>query len=91
MTYQPAWRAAFTYLSRCSAQVRTYAASSALYIHAKMICADQHLVFVGSQNLSRESLLYNRELGIITQSPQVGASIGRTFNSDFHAAQLFRP
>ena len=91
MTYQPAWRAALPYLARCGAQVRTYAASAALYIHAKMIGIDQRLVFLGSQNLSRQSLLYNRELGIITQSPQIVASVGRTFSSDFIAAQLYRP
>jgi cardiolipin synthase A/B len=91
MTYQPAWRAALTYLARCGAQVRTYAASAALYIHAKMIGIDQRLVFLGSQNLSRQSLLYNRELGTITQSPQIVASVGRTFSSDFTAAQPYRP
>lgn len=91
MTYQPARQAALTYLARCGAQVRTYAASAALYIHAKMIGIDQRLVFLGSQNLSRQSLLYNRELGIITQSPQIVASVGRTFSSDFTAAQPYRP
>ncbi|MGA8362896.1 MAG: phospholipase D-like domain-containing protein [Solirubrobacteraceae bacterium] len=68
-----------------------YAAGATLYIHAKTIRIDQRLVFLGSQNLSRQSLLYNRELGIITQSPQIVASVGRTFGSDFIAAQPYRP
>lgn len=77
-------------LARCGAQVHTYAAT-ALYIHAKMISVDQCMVFLGSQNLSRQSLFYNRELGIVTQSPGIVASVGRTFSSDFTAAQLYQP
>jgi cardiolipin synthase len=91
MTYQPAWRAMFTYLARCRAQVRIYPTSAALYIHAKLIRVDGHTVFIGSQNLSRQSLTYNRELGIITQSPQIVASTGRTFSTDFTVAQPFEP
>jgi cardiolipin synthase len=87
MTYQPAWRAAFSYLDRCGVQVRTYAPSAALYIHAKLIRVDRRIVFLGSQNLSRQSLDYNRELGIITEDPQIAASTGETFDSDFSAAQ----
>ena len=89
MTYQPAWRAALTYLAGCRAQVRTYPESAALYIHAKLIRADGRTVFIGSQNLSRQSLTYNRELGIITHSPQITASTGDTFSADFAAAQPY--
>jgi hypothetical protein len=42
------------------------------------IGVDQRVVFLGSQNLSRQSLFHNRELGIITQSPGIVASVGRT-------------
>jgi cardiolipin synthase A/B len=91
MTYQTAWRAALTYLAGCGAQVRAYPASATLYVHAKLIRVDGTTVFIGSQNLSRQSLTHNRELGIITKSPEIVASIGRTFDSDFTAAQLYRP
>ena len=91
MTYQTAWRAALTHLAGCRAQVRTYPASAALYIHAKLISVDGRTVFIGSQNLSRQSLTYNRELGIITKSPLIAASTGQTFSRDFTAAQLYQP
>jgi cardiolipin synthase len=89
MTYQPAWRAAFVYLTGCGVHVRTYAASASLYIHAKLIRVDRRIVFLGSQNLSRQSLDYNRELGIVTEDPAILAGTGRTFNSDFTAAQPY--
>jgi cardiolipin synthase len=83
MTYQPALRAALTYLAGCHAQVRTYPANAALYIHAKLILVDRATVFIGSQNFSRESLLYNRELGIVAENPELAAAAERTFDSDF--------
>jgi cardiolipin synthase A/B len=91
MTYQPAWRVALTYLADCGVQVRTYIESAALYIHAKLIRVDGRTVFIGSQNLSRQSLTYNRELGIITQSPPIVARTGATFSADFAAAQPYFP
>jgi cardiolipin synthase len=91
MTYQPTSQAALTYLTGCRAQVRTYPESAALYIHAKLIRADRSTVFIGSQNLSRQSLTYNRELGIITHNPQIAASTRHTFTSDFAAAQPYEP
>jgi cardiolipin synthase A/B len=96
MTYQPTWRAALGYLAGCGAQVRTYPESAegnaggALYIHAKLIRVDGRTVFIGSQNLSRQSLTYNRELGIVTHSPVIVASTGQTFSSDFAGAQTYR-
>jgi phosphatidylserine/phosphatidylglycerophosphate/cardiolipin synthase-like enzyme len=91
MTYQSAWRSALTYLTGCGAQVRTYPESAALYIHAKLIRVDARTVFIGSQNLSHQSLTDNRELGIVTHDPQIVASTGQTFSSDFAAAQAYQP
>ncbi len=87
MTYQPAARGSLTYLDGCGAQVRTYAPGAALYIHAKLILIDGDTAFIGSQNLSRQSLIYNRELGIITHDSLVIASAGRTFDGDFEAGR----
>jgi cardiolipin synthase A/B len=67
------------------------AGAAGLYIHAKLIRVDGRTVFIGSQNLSPQSLTYNRELGIVTHSPQILASTGQTFSSDFTAAQVYRP
>jgi phosphatidylserine/phosphatidylglycerophosphate/cardiolipin synthase-like enzyme len=91
MTYQAAWRAALEYLAGCGAQVRIYPESGALYIHAKLIRADERTVFIGSQNFSRQSLTYNRELGIITHNHQIAASTGDTFSADFAGAQPYSP
>lgn len=71
--------------------MRTYPVNVELYIHAKLICVDGRTVFIGSQNLSRQRLTYNRELGIITQNHQIAASVGRTFDSGVNAAQIYRP
>jgi cardiolipin synthase len=87
MSYQPALRAALAYLAVCGAQVRTYPAGAALYIHAKLILIDRRTVFIGSQNFSRQSLLYNRELGIVAENPELTATAEHTFDSDFAAAQ----
>jgi cardiolipin synthase A/B len=94
MSYQSTWRSALTHLAGCGAQVRTYptgAADTALYIHAKLIRVDSHTIFIGSQNLSQQSLTYNRELGIVTNNPQIIASTGQTFTSDFAAAHIYTP
>jgi cardiolipin synthase len=67
------------------------AAGAVLYIHAKLIRVDGRAVFIGSQNFSRQSLTYNRELGIITHSPPILASTGNTFSADFAGAQPYEP
>jgi cardiolipin synthase A/B len=91
MTYQSTWRSALSYLAGCGAQVRTYPESAALYIHAKLIRVDARTVFIGSQNLSRQSLTRNRELGIVTHDPPIVASTGQTFSFDFAAALAYSP
>jgi cardiolipin synthase len=91
MTYQSTWRSALSYLAGCGAQVRTYPESAALYIHAKLIRVDARTVFIGSQNLSRQSLTRNRELGIVTHDPPIVTSTGQTFSSDFAAALAYSP
>jgi cardiolipin synthase len=91
MTYKAVWREVLAYLAGCGAQVHTYPESAALYIHAKLIRVDARAVFIGSQNFSRQSLTYNRELGIITHSPPILASTGDTFSADFAGAQPYEP
>jgi cardiolipin synthase len=91
MTYERGWRAALSHLAGCGAHVRTYPIDAALYIHAKLIRVDGRTVFIGSQNFSRQSLTYNRELGIITENPEIAATTGDSFNSDFDVAQAYQP
>ena len=61
------------------------------YMHAKLILVDSQLAFVGSQNLTRESLNYNRETGILISSPDVVKALATTFNYDWMSAQPPQP
>ena len=86
MTDDSSWRAAFDELAACGVQVRTYAEDAPLYIHAKAIVVDGREAFVGSQNFSRTSLQYNRELGIGTSDHGIVSQLAQTFVSDFRGA-----
>lgn len=57
------------------------------FLHAKMIIADERLAFVGSQNLSHQSLHYSREVGILIANKSVISHLLATFNSDWKDAQ----
>ena len=68
MTNSSSWSSEFATLVGAGVHLSVYAPDAPLYIHAKVLvrdpgAADQE-AFVGSQNFSTESLLYNRELGI---------------------------
>ncbi len=89
MTSDPEYAAALRALTAAGVQVRLYAPSAPLYIHAKLIEADGARVFVGSENFSTASLVYNRELGIETTNPAVLDGVQATFDQDFaHGAPL---
>jgi phosphatidylserine/phosphatidylglycerophosphate/cardiolipin synthase-like enzyme len=91
MTYSSEWRSAFTALSQAGASVRSYAANAPLYIHAKVIVADDARAFVGSENFSSGSLQNNRELGIVVSDPATVSSIEQTFQKDWAGASIFTP
>jgi phosphatidylserine/phosphatidylglycerophosphate/cardiolipin synthase-like enzyme len=55
------------------------------YIHAKAIVADGATVYVGSENLTTNSLLSNRELGIILSTASEVQKVATTIASDFAA------
>ena len=57
------------------------------YMHAKLIIIDQRLAFVGSQNLTRESLNYNREVGIMLKNAESVKTLSTTFLADWVGAQ----
>ncbi|GCE06002.1 phospholipase D-like domain-containing protein [Dictyobacter aurantiacus] len=57
------------------------------FMHAKMIIVDQQLAFVGSQNLSHQSLHYSREVGILISNASVVSHLLTTFNADWKHAQ----
>ncbi len=64
------------------------ASEHGLFMHAKVILADDQLV-VGSQNLAPKSLLDNRELSLLLDTrtaPDVVPAVQHTFDTDFAAA-----
>ncbi len=58
-----------------------------LYMHAKIIVVDNKVAFVGSENISAQSLDQNRELGIIVSDPSVLNKIQTTFQNDWGVSQ----
>ncbi len=94
MTTNSEWDQVFGELAHAGAHIRLYPDdSSAPYIHAKAIVADQgrsgQQVLVGSQNFSVASLGYNRELSIRTRYGPAVAAIGRTLAHDFAGAKPY--
>jgi phosphatidylserine/phosphatidylglycerophosphate/cardiolipin synthase-like enzyme len=80
MTADSSWDGAFKQLGAAGVHVRLYPdLSSALYIHAKTIVVDGTKTYVGSINYSTSSMVYNRELGLITTSPAVTGAVAHAF------------
>jgi hypothetical protein len=59
--------------------------STALYMRAKMILADGHMGFVGSENFSATSLDDNREMCVLLASPAVLGTLSGTCAADWAA------
>lgn len=55
-------------------------------LHAKVVIADGSQLFIGSQNLTRDSLDLRREIGWIITDPATITRFGNTFASDWAAA-----
>jgi cardiolipin synthase len=94
MTAESEWDSAFSELASAGVHVRLYADSdNALYIHAKAVVADAgrsgQQLFVGSENFSKASLGYNRELGIRTTNGAVISTINATLASDYAGAKAY--
>jgi cardiolipin synthase A/B len=58
-----------------------------LYMHAKIIVIDGKEAFVGSENISAQSLDQNRELGIIVSDGNVLNTLQQTFQTDWGESQ----
>jgi cardiolipin synthase len=94
MTAESEWDSAFGQLTRAGAHVRLYADSDkVLYIHAKAVDADagrsDQDLFVGSENFSKASLDYNRELGLRTTNSAVISTVSATLASDYAGAKPY--
>jgi cardiolipin synthase len=86
MTQDPEWTPALDRLAAAGVHVRLLNESQ-IYIHAKFICADcttsAGTVFIGSENFSTSSLVYNRELGVITATPAAVRDVRAALDADF--------
>ncbi|HLI70440.1 MAG TPA: phospholipase D-like domain-containing protein [Ktedonobacteraceae bacterium] len=58
-----------------------------LYMHAKIIVVDGKEAFVGSQNISTQSLDQNREVGILVSDPNVLNTLQQTFQTDWNQSK----
>jgi phosphatidylserine/phosphatidylglycerophosphate/cardiolipin synthase-like enzyme len=91
MTDSYEWAGAFARLRRAGIEVAALGPSP-IYIHAKVICVDCDAsggtVFVGSENFSVSSLVYNRELGVVTRSRAAVEAVERAVNDDFADAGI---
>lgn len=58
-----------------------------LYMHAKIMIIDGKTAFVGSENISTQSLDKNRELGIIISDNNVITTLQQTFQKDWGDSQ----
>lgn len=58
-----------------------------LYIHAKILVVDGQTAFVGSENISSQSLDQNRELGIVIADHSVISTLEQTFQADWEASR----
>jgi phosphatidylserine/phosphatidylglycerophosphate/cardiolipin synthase-like enzyme len=90
MTNSSSWSSEFATLVGAGVHLRVYAPDAPLYIHAKVLvrdpgAADQQ-AFVGSQNFSTESLLDNRELGIVLNGGSLVGQLETTIRDDYAGA-----
>jgi putative cardiolipin synthase len=63
--------------------------SSGAHLHTKAIVVDRRHVVVGSMNLDPRSRLSNTELGLLVDSPALGAELGRLFDEAAAPARAF--
>ncbi len=64
--------------------------SSGASLHAKAVAVDRSTVLVGSMNLDPRSRDLNSEIGVLIDSPVLGARIGRLFEDATAPDQAFR-
>jgi len=87
MTYSSEWTAALDRLTASGVKVRIYHGETPIYVHAKVISVDagqpDQRAFIGSENFSTSSLVYNRELGLVTTDPAILNPLNATLAQDF--------
>ena len=84
MTTDPQSATAVAQLSRAGVRIATYPVGSpTLAIQATAMVVDGSTAFVGSQLITTESLVHDRELGLTTTDPAVVDPLALTVASDF--------
>ena len=53
------------------------------YVHAKIFVVDGKLAFVGSENISTNSLDHNREVGVLLEDQEAIKTLRATFETDW--------
>lgn len=94
MTANSDYDSAFDQIVAAGGHVSTYPNdATSLYIHAKVIVADQGRTdadaYVGSINFSDYSLNKNRELGFITADDTIDSELSSTLTGDFAGATVY--
>ncbi|GAA2401600.1 phospholipase D-like domain-containing protein [Mycolicibacterium llatzerense] len=90
MTENPSWDRAIDEVTAAGCSVHLLPADpTALYMHLKTLRTDRQLI-IGSHNLSKTSLLDNRELSLQlddTVAPDILSATAATFDRDYQQAQ----
>ena len=77
----------FTDLADAGARISYFHTSTGFYIHAKMVEADygtkNAAMFIGSENMTTNSLTRNRELGLVISNHAALAAMVKTFAGDY--------
>ncbi len=77
-------RAGYGRLLEAGVEIYEYTAAM---LHAKTMVVDGRWAMVGSANLDNRSLALNRELDVVTYSPEVAQSLARVFAEDLRHAR----
>jgi phosphatidylserine/phosphatidylglycerophosphate/cardiolipin synthase-like enzyme len=87
------YNATLTALKNAGAKIAVYTSSTGYYIHAKIVLADygaaQAKMFVGSENFTANSLLDNRELGLIFSDVVCMTGVHQAITKDFNGGTAF--
>ena len=86
MSEASSWTRALARLTRAGVHVHQLS-DRQVYIHAKVLCVDctanTGTVFIGSENFSTASLSYDRELGVVTESPAAVHAVEHAVRADY--------
>jgi phosphatidylserine/phosphatidylglycerophosphate/cardiolipin synthase-like enzyme len=84
---------ALTALKNAGAKIATYSSTTGFYIHAKTVLADYGTanakLFLGSENVSTDSLTKNRELGLIFSDAACMTGVHTAITMDFSGGTDF--